>query len=904
MSGLSYSYASVVSELQDYDNDGDLDILVNGFGILNSQVVSFFNVYRNNGNGFSEPIINNTTIGWNPSSVTWNDYDNDGDLDLVAKGVDSANNALIRIYTNIGNGSYSSTPYTSLSVTPCTLLIDDLIVQEGDSATFTVRLEGDNTQPVVVSYSTGNKTASAGLDYELTSGTLTFNPREKTKIITVKTLKDLLTESNETFSINLTTTNGGVLFLNTNGQGLGTIADILPPAISINDIIVTEGDSGTKNATFTVTRTGTATNTITIDYTTTDGTAIAGSDYTPTSGTLTFDPNETTKTITVSIIGDTTIESNETFFINLSNATEATITDAQGSGTIINYSLPSLEISDVIITEGNGGTKNATFTVTRTGTATNTITVDYTTAPHYIIANNRRATDGQDYITTSGTLSFATNETTKTITVAILGDTTSEEDEVFFVNLTNATNAIIDKSQGLGTISNDDINIVPSDQLLEVLAKNIIYQSWNAGQDLTSELARLGYSSYQYKIDKVWGDSDGGFYGIGLTSIYNNSAPILVIRGTQQSIDWLSNVYPDGIGFDQFNDYRTKKDQSNSVTVYDWLQSKSSIGGSLYDPYITGHSLGGALSQWVGSYFTDQFADRYLNKIVTFNSPGIAKSAYGLYGTSKFRKDHVQQAVTHYITSSDPVSLAGEDYLSGIYVLADYDDSYEQDNNDAFGVHLRPVLQAWTGTSLPNGLRFGVSTSDVLSSGGFSYTYDLDFAKFKAAIAFTIPVAGAFAAANLSFRYTTEKMRSPIFSTLSDLRNLGEYTTTLASAAFKMVVDGLVKGGKEAINAMNQWKEDQWEPFVNTTKEFATQGEEKIREYATFLGNNLKSSADWTINEWDKIKDETINLIDPVINTISDGYNNVRDGIIDTGNNIGNGIQNQYLSQFTKVRLL
>ena len=137
----------------------------------------------------------------------------------------------------------------------------------------------------------------------------------------------------------------------------------------------------------------------------------------------------------------------------------AYVADGLGGLKILDVSdfvAATLSINDVTISEGDRGTKNATFTVTRTGTATNTITVDYTTAPHYIIANNRRATEGQDYIATNGSLTFTTNETTKNITVAILGDTTSEEDEVFFVNLTNATNAIIDKSQGLGTITNDD----------------------------------------------------------------------------------------------------------------------------------------------------------------------------------------------------------------------------------------------------------------------------------------------------------------------------------------------------------------------------------------------------------------------------------------------------------------
>jgi Ca2+-binding RTX toxin-like protein len=108
------------------------------------------------------------------------------------------------------------------------------------------------------------------------------------------------------------------------------------PTLAINDVTITEGNSGTKNATFTVTRTGTATSQITVDYTTANGTATAGSDYKAKSGTLTLATNETSKNITVAIIGDTTLETNETFFVNLSNAVGATIADNQGQGTITN----------------------------------------------------------------------------------------------------------------------------------------------------------------------------------------------------------------------------------------------------------------------------------------------------------------------------------------------------------------------------------------------------------------------------------------------------------------------------------------------------------------------------------------------------------------------------------------
>ena len=110
----------------------------------------------------------------------------------------------------------------------------------------------------------------------------------------------------------------------------------IPSGLSINDVSITEGNSGTTNANFTVTLAPANNQTVTVNFTTANGTATAPGDYTATSGTLTFAPNETTKTISVPVKGDTLVEPDETFFVNLSGATVATISDAQGQGTIVN----------------------------------------------------------------------------------------------------------------------------------------------------------------------------------------------------------------------------------------------------------------------------------------------------------------------------------------------------------------------------------------------------------------------------------------------------------------------------------------------------------------------------------------------------------------------------------------
>ena len=131
------------------------------------------------------------------------------------------------------------------------------------------------------------------------------------------------------------------------------------PALSLNNVSVTEGQSGT--ATFTVTLTPTSPQPVTVAYTTANGTAAAGSDYVATSGTLTFAAGVSTQTIAVTVTGDTTFEPGETFVVNLSSATNATISGAQGVGTIVNDDTgptPTLTVSAATVNPG------ATITVT------------------------------------------------------------------------------------------------------------------------------------------------------------------------------------------------------------------------------------------------------------------------------------------------------------------------------------------------------------------------------------------------------------------------------------------------------------------------------------------------------------------------------------------------------------
>src|SRR3954454_22683542 len=234
-----------------------------------------------------------------------------------------------------------------------------------------------------------------------------------------------------------------------------TPQSVVPPNLTINDVSLNEGNAGTTSFTFTVSlSTPAGPGGVTFDIATADGTATQPSDYTAKSLTAqTIPAGSSTYSFTVLVNGDTTPETNETFFVNVTNVTGATVTDGQGQGTIVNDdAAPNLTINDVSLNEGNAGTTTFTFTVSLSAPApAGGGTFDSATA-------NGTATQPSDDTRKSLTAqTIPAGSSTYTFDVLVSGDVTAETDETFFVNVTNVTNAIVTDGQGLGTIVNDDI---------------------------------------------------------------------------------------------------------------------------------------------------------------------------------------------------------------------------------------------------------------------------------------------------------------------------------------------------------------------------------------------------------------------------------------------------------------
>ncbi|WP_013322572.1 M10 family metallopeptidase [Gloeothece verrucosa] len=222
------------------------------------------------------------------------------------------------------------------------VLINDVTVDEGNNAVLTVSLSSVSNQTVTVNYATADGTAIALKDYNTATGTLTFNPGETSKNISISTINDTIYEpSAETFSLNLTNAQNAVI---SDSQGIVTLAPSdTEPVISINNVTLEEGSSTTANATktlkFTVSLSNASSQSISVQYATADGTAVAGSDYITRKGTVTFNAGQTIQTFSVPIYTDTVVEEDEYFFANLSNPTNATLSVSQGKATITNDDL-------------------------------------------------------------------------------------------------------------------------------------------------------------------------------------------------------------------------------------------------------------------------------------------------------------------------------------------------------------------------------------------------------------------------------------------------------------------------------------------------------------------------------------------------------------------------------------
>jgi Calx-beta domain/FG-GAP-like repeat len=418
-------------ELADFNGDGRLDVLTNYSALFNTAV----DLRLGNGDG---TFANGFFLSYTGAAggLATGDFNADGNLDF-AKTHAATGTTSVNVFLGNGDGTFQDRRSYLAGLRPVSIVAADLnrdgtldlVAANRDDATISALLgNGDGTFQQAANFPAGpNPSGIAAADFnsdgyvDVAVAVVNANP-------------------------------SGISLLVNDGVWNGDPPPPALPVLTIGNATVDEGNSGSVAASFAVTLSQPSNGTITVQYSTSNGSAIAGSDYTAASGTLTFAPGETGKTIAISVLGDTVVEPDETFFVNLSSPDGATLADGRGDGTIVNddAAVSTLSISDVTKKEGRKGSTSFTFTVTLSAPSTQTVSV------HFATADGTAMISDNDYSSKSGTLTFQPGQTSKTITISVRGDKKVEADETFFVNLSSAQNALLADGQGVGTIVNDD----------------------------------------------------------------------------------------------------------------------------------------------------------------------------------------------------------------------------------------------------------------------------------------------------------------------------------------------------------------------------------------------------------------------------------------------------------------
>jgi hypothetical protein len=308
------------------------------------------------------------------------------------------------------------------------------------SASIAVTLSAESGQTVTVGYGVSNGSATAPADYAAAGGTLTFAPGQTSQLFMVTIANDAIAELSETVQLSLD--NPGNATLGTQSSATLTISDDDPQPVVQFTATNYGVNEDALSVTITVTLSGASDQTITVSYATSNGTATNSIDYYSEVGTLSFPPNTTLQTFTVPINDDTTAEPSETINLALSAVTGGASLGTQSTSTItitdndppapwplVEFAVPLFGVTE--------NTPTATIIVTLSSYSTQTVTVNYATS-------NGTAVAPSDYVTASGTLTFAPGETTKAFTVAIVNDTTAESsDESLNLTLSAPNNAML-----------------------------------------------------------------------------------------------------------------------------------------------------------------------------------------------------------------------------------------------------------------------------------------------------------------------------------------------------------------------------------------------------------------------------------------------------------------------------
>jgi VCBS repeat-containing protein len=408
------------------------------------------------------------------------------------------------------------------------------VLENGGVATIRVGRSGNPHGACSVNFTTSDGTATAGLDYTATTGTIVFASGQRTKTFTVSVLDDLLIEGNETVNLTLSGVTGASL--SSPKTAVVTIIDNegnSTPNLSVHDIAALEGNSGTTPFVFHVTLSPASTNIVTVLYATADDSALAGSDYVAQSGTLTFNPGEKDKTITVQVNGDTINEPNVDFFVDLSNPVNATLAPAEAVGTIINddgptvlddnytttQNTPLIVSAPGVLVNDTDVKTNSLTAILSTGAANGTVTLNPDGSFTYTPNSGFTGTDSFTYHANDG--SKDSIDATATITVGVTNSPPVAVDDGYS---TNENTPLFVATPGV-TGNDTDADGDPLTTVLVGLPTHGVVTLNDDGSFLyTPDTDYVGTDTFTYQVNDGLADSNVGT--VTITVNFVDQAPV------------------------------------------------------------------------------------------------------------------------------------------------------------------------------------------------------------------------------------------------------------------------------------------------------------------------------------------------------------------------------------------
>ena len=418
----------------------------------------------------------------------------------------------------------SSTASNEVNATTLSdLTISDVTVNESIGfANITLSLSDVSASTVSIDFITFDDTAGSPDDYDFKTGTIFFDSGEISKNLQIVIKDNSAYEDSESFFINLSNISNATLLDN---QSIVTIADDDPiPTISVADVSV---DEIAGSVLLTVSLSNPSSQIITVDYETQNNTATEPDDYSFRNGTLQFNPQQQTQSVSIPVFEDEVYEASEQFLLLLSNAINATISDAQANITITEDDpLPSIIISDVSVNEFSG---TASLQVILDQMSDLVITVDYSASDITAIAS-------QDYSLTPGTLTFSAGDTFQTITASIIDDGIYEGDKSFSINLGNPGNALIADATGVVTINDNESLGIP---FVTALGFNTeIELSWSAVQGASSyDIYRSTSPGVSTSGMPVGNSTSTNYTDVGLINETRYYYRVVAVNGPDRGLD-------------------------------------------------------------------------------------------------------------------------------------------------------------------------------------------------------------------------------------------------------------------------------------------------------------------------------------------------------------------------------